>query len=239
MNSVGFYPMEWDDQDLLRNELRALALYSPFVNQEFLLEEKSLMLPLVCAVRAQKSATHRVHMTFGGDKLDYWGDPSSPATSMLTTKIYLNSTISDAKRGGARYFNMDVKDFFLGSPINQYQYARVHASLYPWWIFTEYPNLVPEADGFVYFEARKGIYGLKEAVLHLVLTLNSFGYEPVKYTPGLWRHCSQPTTFTLCVDDCGVNYFSIEDADHVIHAIKSNYDTTIVWGPTPFIVVLI
>ena len=56
----------------------------------------------ICAIRPQKTETHRVRLTFGGDKLDFPGDPSSPAVSLLTTKIHLNSTISDAKKG-ARY----------------------------------------------------------------------------------------------------------------------------------------
>ena len=52
------------------------------------------------------------------------------------------------------------------------QYAQVHASLIPQEIFTEYPDLIVEADRFLYLEARKGINGLKEAGLlafkHLV-----------------------------------------------------------------------
>ena len=176
----------------------------------------------VCVIRPQKAETHRVRMTFGGDRLDYPGDPSSPATSMLTTKIHLNSTISDAKNG-ARYLNLDIKNFFLGSHMDYFQYARVHASLIPTEIFNEYPSLVVEPDGFVYFEARKGIYGLKEASLlafkQLVTNLKPFGYEPCPFTPGLWHHTTRRTTFTLCVDDFGVKYFSPDDANHLIQAL--------------------
>ena len=99
--------------------------------------------------------------------------------------------------------------------------------------FDEYPEIVVEADGNVYFEVRKGIYGLKEAGLlafqHLVKNLDKDGYEPMKFTPGLWRHRSRPTTFTLCVDDFGVKYFSQEDADHLIAAVKSSYECTVDW----------
>ena len=135
-------------------------------------------------------------MTFSGDQLDFPGDPSSPATSMLTTKIHLNSTILDAKKG-ARNLNLDIKNFFLGSRMDYYQYARVHASLIPKEISLEYPDLVVEANGFVYFEARKGIHGLKEASLlafkQLVTNLKPFGYEPCPFTPGLWHHTSRRT----------------------------------------------
>ena len=187
----------------------------------------------VCAIRPQKIETHRVRMTFDGDQLDFLGDPSSPATSMLTTKNHLNSTISDAHKG-ARYLNLGIKNFFLGSRMDYYQYARVHASLIPKEIFLEYPDLVVEADGLIYFEARKGIYVLKEASLlafkQLVTNLQPFGYEPCPFTPGLWEHTSRRTTFTLCVDDFGVKYFNKADAYHLIHALQSNYEITIDWS---------
>jgi hypothetical protein len=44
-----------------------------------------------CNIRPQKTETHRVHMTAGRDKLDYPGDASSPAVSMLDTKININN----------------------------------------------------------------------------------------------------------------------------------------------------
>jgi len=53
----------------------------------------------VCNIRPQKAETHRVRMTAGGDKLDYPGDPSSPAEAILDAKLHINSVISDAKHG--------------------------------------------------------------------------------------------------------------------------------------------
>ena len=49
----------------------------------------------------------------------------------------------------------------------------------------------------------------------------------MKLTPGLWKHRTKPTTFSLCVDDFGVKYFSTSDAKHLINAINTNYETTI------------
>ncbi len=54
---------------------------------------------MVCDIRPQKAETHRVRITAGGDRLEYPHDPSSPAVSMLNTKIHINSTISDANKG--------------------------------------------------------------------------------------------------------------------------------------------
>ena len=55
------------------------------------------------------------------------------------------------------------------------------------------------------------MYDLKEAGViafdQLVHYLSPHGYEPAPCTPGLWRHTTRPTTFTLCVDNFGVNCF--------------------------------
>jgi hypothetical protein len=84
----------------------------------------------VYSIRLQKSETHRVRMTAGGDKLDYPGDASSPTVSMLDAKLHLNSTISDAKHG-ARHLGLDIKNYFLGTPMAYYQYMRVQQSVIP------------------------------------------------------------------------------------------------------------
>ena len=100
-------------------------------------------------------------------------------------------------------------------------------------VLAEY-GLAAENDGYVYFEVRKGIYGLKEAGLiafkQLVTNLAPYGYVPMKFTPGLWKHRSKPTTFSLCVDDFGVKYFAPPDAHHLIQALKTNYDITVDWS---------
>ena len=51
----------------------------------------------ICNIRPQKPETHRVRLTAGGEKLDYPGDPSYPAVSLLNVKIHINITISRAK----------------------------------------------------------------------------------------------------------------------------------------------
>ena len=53
----------------------------------------------VCDHRPLKTEQWRVQCVAGGDKLFYPNDPASPAANLLNTKILLNSTISDAKRG--------------------------------------------------------------------------------------------------------------------------------------------
>ena len=172
-------------------------------------------------------------MTAGGDRLDYPHDPSSPAVSMFNAKLHINSTISDAKKG-ARYLVVDIKNFYLGTPMNYYQYLRVKPDDIPQEIYNDPQyDIVVESDGYVYLEIRKGMYGLKEAGLitfnRLIAQLQPYGYHPMKHTPGIWKHVSKPTTFALCVDDFNIKYFTMNDANHLLTSLRSNYEITVDW----------
>ena len=61
----------------------------------------------ICNILPQKSDTHGVCLTAGGDKLDYPGNTSSPAVSLLNVKIHINITISRAKHN-AIYMCIDI-----------------------------------------------------------------------------------------------------------------------------------
>ena len=188
----------------------------------------------ICNIRPQKTETHRVRMTAGGDRLDYPGDASSPAVSMLDAKLHINSTISDAKNG-ARYLGLDIQNFYLGTPMKYFQYIRVRPAIIPQEVWDDNRYNIPiAADGYVYLEIHRGMYGLKEAGIivfrQLVKNLAPSGYEPMPFTPGLWRHRTKRTTFALCIEDFGVKYFSKLDADHLINAVKAHYNLTIDWS---------
>jgi hypothetical protein len=176
-------------------------------------------------------------MTAGGDKLDYPGDASSPTVSMLVdAKMHINSTIAHAKNG-AHQLRLDIKNYFLGTPMAYYQYIRVLPSVIPQEVWDDHRYTISiAADGYVYLEIRRGTYGLKEATIiafnQLVKKLAPYGYEPAPFTPGLWRHRTRGTTFVLCVDDFSVKYFSQADALHLIEAIKDHYELTIDWSGT-------
>jgi len=148
---------------------------------------------IVCTMRPNNSEVYRVRMTVGGDRLDAYQDVRSPVISTLDAKLHINSTISDAHKG-ARYCTTDIKDFFLCSTMQVYQYMRIHQHYIPSKVLDEY-NLTSEhfdSKGFAYLEFRKGMYGLKEAVIlaydQLKDHLAKYGYIPFKHTPGMWRH---------------------------------------------------
>jgi hypothetical protein len=189
----------------------------------------------VCTMRPGKSEPYRIRMTVGGNLLDAYQDVRSPAVSLLDAKLHFNSVISDAKRG-ARYCTGDIKDFFLQSLMTIYQYMKIHRKYLPDEVISEY-NLTPahfDSKGYCYLEIRKGMYGLKEAAIlayeQLVAHLKPYGYHPVPQTPGLWRHTTKPTTFTLAVDDFGIKYFTKSDADHLFAALETKYVITKDWS---------
>ena len=107
----------------------------------------------VCTMRPGKSDPCRIRMTVGGDRLDAFQDVRSPAVGIVDTKLHLNSVISDAKHG-ARYCTGDLKDFFLSSNMNTYQYMRIHRRYIPQEVIDEY-ELTDEhfdARGYAYLE---------------------------------------------------------------------------------------
>jgi hypothetical protein len=83
----------------------------------------------------------------------------------------------------------------------------------------------------VYIKIQKGMYGLPQAGILaqqlLEQQLNEHGYQQSQITPGLWKHTTQPISFTLCVDDFGVKYIGREHADHLLQVLNTNYKCTI------------
>ena len=51
-------------------------------------------------------------------------DEDSPATSLLETKIHLNSVISNAKHGTC-YMLLDLKEYSLATPMAQHQFYKL------------------------------------------------------------------------------------------------------------------
>ena len=80
---------------------------------------------------------------------------------MLTVKLLLNSVISTK---GARFMTIDIKDFYLNTPMKRFEYMRLKMKELPQDFIDEY-NLQDKAtpDGYVHLEIRKGMYGLPHA----------------------------------------------------------------------------
>ncbi len=66
--------------------------------------------------RPLKPEPNRIRCVAGGDKLDYFGDSSSPTTTLTEAKLLFDSVISDANHG-ACFMTCDLKGHFLASPM--------------------------------------------------------------------------------------------------------------------------
>ena len=65
--------------------------------------------------------------------------------------------------------------------------------------------------------------------------LAKVGYHQSKIIPGLWTHVTRKTCFLLVVDDFAIKYTKLEDAQHLINALKKDYTITVNWDATKYI----
>jgi hypothetical protein len=184
----------------------------------------------VVDIRPNKSEVHRVGLTVGGNLIQYQGDVSTRSADLTTSKCLWNSTIST---DGAKYMCLDVKNFYLGTPMDTFEYMRIPIKLIPHEIIVQYNLLLLVSDGHVYIEVQKGMYGLLHAGILanqlLARRLAIHGYHQRTFTPGLWRHVTRPVQFTLVVDDFGVQYVGAEHAHHLIAALETDYSVSKDW----------
>jgi hypothetical protein len=83
------------------------------------------------------------------------------------------------------------------------------------------------------------MYGLPQAGIILQDLLQAglakVGHHQSKIIPGFWTHQTRKTYFALVVDDFAIKYTSMEDAQHLIDALKQDYAITINWDSTKYI----
>ncbi len=66
-------------------------------------------------------------------------------------------------------------------------------------------------------------------------TISKVGYHQSNIVPRLWTHKTSKTCFILVVDDFAIKYTKLEDAQHLIDALKKDYTITINWDATKYI----
>ncbi len=59
----------------------------------------------------------------------------------------------------AKYMCVDIKNFYLGTPLDRYEYMRIPLSLFPEHIVEQYNLRQKDKHGYIYVEIRKAIYG--------------------------------------------------------------------------------
>eukprot|EP00804_Cyclotella_cryptica_P003592 CCRYP_002190-RA/>CCRYP_002190-RA protein AED:0.27 eAED:0.27 QI:0/0/0/1/0/0.5/2/0/535 len=116
--------------------------------------------PVVCALRPQKADPYRTRITLRGDRIRYPGDCGTKTGSLETVKLLLNSVLSTPT---TRFASFDISNFYLGTPLDRPEYARIKLTDIPDKFIQEYGLQDFVYNGYIYFEVTKGVYGLKQA----------------------------------------------------------------------------
>ena len=128
-----------------------------------------------------------MHLTAGGNLIIYSSTTSTPTAAIPIMKTHRNSVILTPN---AKYLALNIKDFYLNSKLEEFEYMRL-----PYHLFLkeliELHNLdsLVASDGYAYWEIQGGMYGLPQAGIlahrKLVKHLKPCRYEPVTFTLGL------------------------------------------------------
>ncbi len=165
----------------------------------------------------QKADPHGICITAGGNLINYPGELSTQIADLTTSKLMWNSVLSTA---GAKYMCLDIKNFYLTAPLDQFEYMKMPIDLFPEWIVKQYELMKHVLNGFIYLKMRRAMWGLPQGGILanklLQRRLLPHGYYKCNNTPGLWKHERRPISFTLVVDNFGVKYVGKEHVDHLI-----------------------
>jgi hypothetical protein len=133
---------------------------------------------------------------------------------------------------------MDIKNYYLATPLPRFEYMKMLLSRFPEEIIQKHNLNALTVDGWVYIEIRKGMYGLKQAGLlenQLLQTrLAPFWYYPAWHTPGICLHKTRSISFTLVVEIFAVKYVGKQHAEHLRNALLQTYELTADWTATVY-----
>ena len=176
---------------------------------------------VICEVRPEKDDPDQTRITIGGNRICYPGNVGNNSASLELVKLLLNSVLS---RKGARFSTIDLKNFYLDTPMLDLEYVCIKLSNIPEEFINEYFLTGWDRDGWIYFKICQGCYGLPQAGILandlLRSRLVAEGFYKAVSTPGLWCHKWQPLQLCLIVDNFGVKYVGIEHFNYLLDLLK-------------------
>jgi hypothetical protein len=137
----------------------------------------------VVDIKDHKEEKERTRLTVGGDQIEYPGEKSTRTAGLTTAKILINSVFSTM---GAKFLVIDIKNFYLNTPLGRFEYMVINLSSLPQETIDKYDLLNLPQGGKVYIKFQKGMYGLPQAgilaneLLHHNLAKD--GYRPTQHT---------------------------------------------------------
>ena len=83
---------------------------------------------LAYTVSPQKKEVDRIRLTFAGQNLDIAMECGTPTANLLTIKLLFNSIVSTP---GTKLLRLDVKDFYLNTPMDRPEYLQMKLVNFP------------------------------------------------------------------------------------------------------------
>ena len=149
------------------------------------------------------------------------GETFTPNADITTAKCLSNSVISKNK---SKFLGLDIKDF--KTDMGEYEYMCLTQWILPQYF--NYENYIEHIfiNNIILVIIRKGVYGLpqvgKLSYIAIIKHIQLHVYTHAGFTPGLFKHATQDTMFSLVVDDFGVKHTAKNDALHLIDTLKKN-----------------
>ena len=114
---------------------------------------------MVCTVQTQKEYHNHTRITIGVNHICYPGNVGTPTASLELLKIIFSIFLSQP---GESYSTSDIKNFYFVTLLDQPEYVKIRLSNIPQEFMDEYDLENCTQYGWVYFEIRKGVYGMPQ-----------------------------------------------------------------------------
>jgi hypothetical protein len=138
----------------------------------------------VVDIKDHKEEKERTRLTVGGDQIEYPCDKSTRTAGLATAKTLINIVISTL---GAKFLVIDIKNFYLNTPLGQFEYMVINLSSLPQETIDKYYLIELSQDGKVYIEVQKGMYILPQAgILANELLQPNLAKDDYHPTPHTW-----------------------------------------------------
>ena len=99
-----------------------------------------------------------MRLAVGGNLIKYLGTTSTPTAGIVTIKTHLNSVISTVN---SKYCSINIKDYYLNSKLEAFEYMRILFDILLQDIIIEYNlKFIVAEDSFAHMEVHSSIYGL-------------------------------------------------------------------------------
>ena len=137
-----------------------------------------------------------------------------------------------------KFLGININNFYLDTPLDHPEYAHIATKYVPQQFVDEINLASIISNGYLYLKVVKDMYGLPQAGILANKLLKTcpapHGYIECAHMPGLWKHITKQTIFTLWVDNVGNCYTSMQDALHLTKTLQQWYKITIEWTGTKY-----